>query len=65
MAKKSDLQIERPGRQDVADELDELNARTREGGPDGVRREVEATIEEKAKKRRKPEAPTSAASKRQ
>lgn len=60
MAKRSDPQIEKPGRQEVADELEDVNAHTRQGGPDRVRQELEASIEQKAKKRRKREAPTSA-----
>jgi hypothetical protein len=63
MAKRSDPQIEKPGRQNVADELDDVNATTQQQGPDGVRRELEASIEEEAQKRRKSETPPSSASK--
>lgn len=55
------MQIKKPGREGAAEELDEINARTLQRGPDRVRRKIEASIEAKARKRRKQEDPASAA----
>ena len=59
MAKKREVVVGRE--QDVSEELDGINARTRQRGPDRLRRKMEASIENKAEKRRKREAPASAA----
>lgn len=59
MANKREISVSRE--QDVSDELDGINARTRQRGPDRLRRKIEATIENKARKRRRREAPASAA----
>lgn len=60
MPKRSDVQIGKSARQEVAEQLDGVNARTQQRGPDRIRRKLEASKEEKANKRRKREAPTSA-----
>jgi hypothetical protein len=62
--KRSDLKNQKPSQQGAAEELDEVNARTVQRGPDRARRKIEANIEAKAKQRRKREAPTSSALKK-
>jgi hypothetical protein len=59
MTKRSTEQTGKPGGKDVAEELDTLNARTRQRGSGRVRRKMEATIEANARKRRGREAPAS------
>ena len=59
--KRNELQLARPGRAGADEELDEINARTRQKGPERIRRKVEASIEAKARKRRRQETPNSSA----
>ena len=61
MAKLNQPVADKLRKDNVADELDEINARTRRRGTDRIRRKIEATLEAKAKRRRSREAPASSA----
>jgi hypothetical protein len=64
MKKEAPTKLPARHAKDVAEELDSLNARLRQRGTQAVRRQIEATLESKAKRRRASEKPASSGFKR-